>query len=159
MKETLLHYARYNQWANKELINILTTIGDNLLDAVISSSFPSIRLTAYHSWGAEDLWLQRLQLKDKPVWAPGAFQGNFQEACILWQQSSKALINYTETAEEGILRENISFLRDEVQHMYPPSKILNHVFNHATYHRGQLVTMLRQSGIKDIPATDLSIFN
>jgi uncharacterized damage-inducible protein DinB len=29
-----------------------------------------------------------------------------------------------------------------------------HVVNHATYHRGQLVTMLRQVGFTDVSATD-----
>jgi uncharacterized damage-inducible protein DinB len=32
------------------------------------------------------------------------------------------------------------------------------VFNHATYHRGQLVTMLRQIGAEKIPATDFAAF-
>jgi uncharacterized damage-inducible protein DinB len=36
--------------------------------------------------------------------------------------------------------------------------VLHHIFNHSTYHRGQLVTMLRQLGSKDIPATDFIAF-
>jgi uncharacterized damage-inducible protein DinB len=33
-----------------------------------------------------------------------------------------------------------------------------HVFNHGTYHRGQLVTMLRQVGVTEIPQTDYIAF-
>jgi len=36
----------------------------------------------------------------------------------------------------------------------PVYQMLQHVFNHATYHRGQLVTMLRQLGQDKIPDTD-----
>jgi uncharacterized damage-inducible protein DinB len=37
--------------------------------------------------------------------------------------------------------------------------MLLHVFNHGTYHRGQLVTMLRQLGIENIPATDFIVWS
>lgn len=40
----------------------------------------------------------------------------------------------------------------------PVNVILMHVFNHATYHRGQLVTMLRQLGVKKIPQTDFMVY-
>jgi uncharacterized damage-inducible protein DinB len=32
--------------------------------------------------------------------------------------------------------------------------LLTHIFNHSTYHNGQLVTMLRALAIDKIPATD-----
>ncbi|MGZ3851281.1 MAG: DinB family protein [Flavisolibacter sp.] len=32
--------------------------------------------------------------------------------------------------------------------------MLLHAFNHGTYHRGQLVNMLRQLGVDKIPGTD-----
>jgi uncharacterized damage-inducible protein DinB len=37
-------------------------------------------------------------------------------------------------------------------------EMLAHVFNHNTYHRGQLITMLRQVGVTDLPQTDLIFF-
>ena len=36
----------------------------------------------------------------------------------------------------------------------PLYQLLLHVFNHATYHRGQLVTILRQLDVQNIPQTD-----
>ena len=41
----------------------------------------------------------------------------------------------------------------------PLYEMLLHLFNHQTYHRGQLVTMLRQAGIEVIPATDFIIWS
>jgi uncharacterized damage-inducible protein DinB len=32
---------------------------------------------------------------------------------------------------------------------------LFHVVNHGTYHRGQVITMLREAGLKQLPSTDL----
>ena len=40
-------------------------------------------------------------------------------------------------------------LREQSGRLY-----LFHVFNHGTYHRGQLVNKLRQSGIEKIPPKD-----
>jgi uncharacterized damage-inducible protein DinB len=34
-----------------------------------------------------------------------------------------------------------------------------HVLNHGTYHRGQLVNMLRQLGIEKIPQTDFIVWS
>jgi uncharacterized damage-inducible protein DinB len=39
----------------------------------------------------------------------------------------------------------------------PLSQMLRHVVNHSSYHRGQVVTMLRQLGAA-APATDLIVF-
>ena len=36
--------------------------------------------------------------------------------------------------------------------------MLHHVFNHATYHRGQLINMLRQLGVEKVPQTDFSFW-
>jgi len=41
----------------------------------------------------------------------------------------------------------------------PIYKMLLHVFNHGTYHRGQIVNMLRQLGIEKIPQTDFIVWS
>jgi uncharacterized damage-inducible protein DinB len=33
-------------------------------------------------------------------------------------------------------------------------QVVHHLFNHGTYHRGQLVTMMRELGATEIPSTD-----
>ncbi len=40
----------------------------------------------------------------------------------------------------------------------PVYETVMHVINHSTYHRGQLVTMMRTLGVKTIPQTDFSVF-
>jgi uncharacterized damage-inducible protein DinB len=36
--------------------------------------------------------------------------------------------------------------------------MLMHAFNHASYHRGQAVTIMRQLSLEEIPALDLVVF-
>jgi uncharacterized damage-inducible protein DinB len=37
----------------------------------------------------------------------------------------------------------------------PRYQMFMHVINHGTYHRGQLITMLRLVGLSELPASDL----
>ena len=45
---------------------------------------------------------------------------------------------------------------EKEQYKLPVHQMLIHVFNHGSYHRGQLVTILRQLGIEKIPCTDFN---
>ncbi len=161
MKELLLQMARYNIWANKQFIEILLKVEDEVLDKEITSSFPSIRATAYHMWSAEDIWLQRLLLTEQPVWAQSVFDGNFGEAAEKWQQSSQGLMDFVDKQyKDEALRHVLQYYNlKKVSFKMPVYTVLMQVFNHATYHRGQLVTMMRQAGIKKIPGTDFHTFS
>lgn len=41
----------------------------------------------------------------------------------------------------------------------PLYRVIHHVFNHSTYHRGQLVTMMRMLGETKIPPTDFVLLS
>jgi len=155
MKELMLQYARYNMWANKCLMDVMTPLTEPQIDQVVISSFPSVRKTVIHTWSAEKIWLQRLELVLHPVWHAAEFKGSFVEACCNWVQSSALLAGYAENLPEGRMQEYIHYhdLRNN-PHATQVADMLQHVFNHSTYHRGQLVTLLRQLGITQIPSTD-----
>ncbi len=160
MKELLQQYARYNIWANKQLIDVLQKLDNEQLDAEIPSSFPSIRKTVYHLWSAEDIWLQRLLLAEQPVWAESVFEGSFDEVLGKWKDTSAALLAFVEKQyNDESFRHILQYYNlKKISFKVPVSTVLMQVFNHATYHRGQLVTMLRQAGVKKIPGTDFHTF-
>ena len=160
MKELFLRTVRYNAWANDRFIDLLRRLDDATPDLEIASSFPSIRKTVLHIWGAEDVWLQRLQQVPKPVWKSAAFTGSNHDLCDNWQASSAAYIPFVAAAaDDAFFRQVIRVVNTKGVHYDDEiGAILQHVANHATYHRGQLVTMLRQAGITEIPQTDLIAF-
>lgn len=161
MKELLQQMARYNIWANKQFIDILLKTDDKILDKEITSSFPSIRTTVYHMWSAEDIWQQRLLLVEQPVWAQSVFEGSFGDAVEKWRQVSQGLADFVDKQynDESFTHVLQYYNLKKVSIKMPVYKVLMHVFNHTTYHRGQLVTMMRQAGIKKIPGTDFHIFS
>lgn len=160
MKELLLRLLRYNAWANARFIEVLQTLTDQQLDQEVVSSFSSIRKTVYHVWGAEDIWLQRLQRVEKPVWKVFTFEGSFSEACANWIESSEELVRVTEALAEDMLTQTIPVVNMKGElHQDMIGDIFQHITNHSSYHRGQLVTMLRQLGITSIPATDFIAYS
>ena len=155
MKELLLQYARYNVWANKRIIDAILNQEPAAVDREIVSSFPTIRATVYHTWSAESIWLDRLNGVEKPIWQQGTFTGTFEQACKNWEQASASLVDFIKKQDETIMTRSVSFTyRSGESAATPAAQILHHVFNHSTYHRGQLVTMLRQAGATEIPGTD-----
>lgn len=156
MKELLTQYANYNIWANKRMIDAILKLSPEQLDMPIESSFNTIRKTAYHSWGAEYVWLQRLQLVENWVYVGNDLDTPVEEACAKWLQAGDALKAFIDRQFDDKAFEHVFQYYDseKVSHKQPVGLTLHHVFNHATYHRGQLITMMRQAGVTKIPYTD-----
>src|SRR3569833_4108445 len=96
MKDLLLKYANCNLWANKLIIDAIMKLDEPQIDLEIASSFPTIRKTVYHTWSAECIWLQRLQLAEYPVWIESDFDGSFRMAVDDWQRVSGEFIAFVE---------------------------------------------------------------
>jgi uncharacterized damage-inducible protein DinB len=160
MKDLLIQMAKYNIWANRRFAEVMLKLSEGQLDQEIASSFPSIRQTVYHMWSAEQIWLERLLLKENPIWAEVGFTGTFATACEHWLEVSEGLLDFASKQfdDRGFDHVTEYYDRKKQTHKTPVKIILQQVFNHATYHRGQLTTMLRQVGAKQIPQTDLVIF-
>lgn len=159
MKETLLLLSKYNIWANKKFIDLLLKQDEELLNKVLDSSFSTLKETVYHIWGAEYIWLQRMQLVESPVWIPPVFTGSFAEACDEWLKCSMEIQAFIEKQfDDRAFHHVYQYYRMKESHKSTVHVTLLHIFKHSTYHRGQLVTMLRQAGLKKIPGTDMSIF-
>ncbi len=155
MKQILTHYAQYNLWANRLVIEAMLALPTRSLNIEIESSFPTIKETALHMWSAEYIWLERLKQNPEPLWVQGIFIGLAKEMCNNWQRTSNELIDYVTQLDETTLKSYCSYSdRSGYTHTTPVWQVLHHVFNHCTYHRGQLITMLRQAGATAIPGTD-----
>ena len=62
---------------------------------------------------------------------------------------------WVEQASDDLLKGSITYRNMKGEEFCQPLyQIIHHLFNHMTYHRGQLVTMLRQAGAEQIPGTD-----
>jgi uncharacterized damage-inducible protein DinB len=159
MKELLKSYTKYNIWANERICQILEKLDPALLDKDLISSFNTIRKTVYHIWDAETLWFKRLTGKSISDWPSKSFTGNFEEFQTQFLGGSGKFFMYVLNKDKKQLEEELTYRNIEGKKFnHKISNVIQHVVNHSTFHRGQIITMLRNAGVAELPPTDYIAF-
>ncbi len=155
MKELLVSYASYNYWANNELTKKVLSISPEKQEAEVKSSFNSLNATIIHMWDAEGIWWQRMKLQENVVIPSLTFHPTTLEAVNGLLQQSSDWMDWVKQAS-AIQLEHVFSYRNSKKELFkqPVWEVLVHMFNHGTFHRGQLVTILRQLGEEKLPMTD-----
>jgi uncharacterized damage-inducible protein DinB len=154
-RETLRDFYEYNTWANEKTLASLEPLSTEALAAPMGGSFASIRDTVVHIIGAEWIWWQRcIGERPKGLLDPAGFP-DVAAFRARWPEISNGYLSVVKSAD---LDEDVTYInRHGNQYTYSIGKILLHNVNHSSYHRGQVVTLLRQIGAK--PAvTDYLLF-
>jgi uncharacterized damage-inducible protein DinB len=114
--------------------------------------------TLLHLLFAEWVWLARW--KGESPSAPLRAEDYPDLAAIrsYWQQIEAEYADFLSHLTEETLQANLTY-KDIAgnAHQNPLCLLMQHVVNHATLHRGQVVSMIRQLGSKP-PATDFLFF-
>lgn len=155
MKELLQQLALYNIWANQQLLDLICKLPEEQLQKELPSSFPSIHRTLLHMLDAESIWWQRMRLQENTIAPSATFNGTTIELAQQLLQQNRLWESWVLAATPAALDHVFMFYNSKREHFKQPIfQMITHVFNHGTYHRGQLVTMLRQLGVTKIPQTD-----
>lgn len=149
--------AAYNLWAITRLTDWLKSKPGALLEVTAASSFPGIKATLLHILAVEREWLDRLQ----PI--PGVQRqepgGSLEEVLENLVEQAAEFNDYVQLLNEEELQEdcyyNALFIGEICR---PKFEIIQHCLNHSTYHRGQVVTIGHQVGLKDAPMTDYMFY-
>jgi len=159
MKELLKQYAAYNIWAHQRIIDIILALPEEKQVAEIPSSYNSLYKTVLHIWDAESGWWQRLKLQEHVIFPSENFSGTMKDITSSLLQQSKQWEEWVANASDLMLEHVFQYKdRKGDQYKMPIYQMLHHVFNHGTYHRGQLINMLRQLGADKLPSTDFSLW-
>lgn len=153
-KELLQNYARFNQWAHKRLLDLINTLPLEQHHVLIPSSFDSLYKTVFHVWGAESLWLGRLN--QAPITISGdPFNESMDNLSAALKAVDQLWVEWVESKDDDQLIKKLDYHNKAgLPFTQSYDLLLHHIFNHSTYHNGQLVTMLRAIGVQNIPATD-----
>lgn len=153
----------YHWWANRRLVDAVQKLGDEAADRELGKhfSFPTLRGTFIHIYGADWAWLERWQGR-----APAKFPAaeDFPTLAVLrqgwdgFEKTQRAFIGALTPADLGRVVEFTSTAypsKDGEPYRLPLAPLLQHVANHATHHRSEIATMHTMlSGSP--PGTDLS---
>ncbi|MEO8766318.1 MAG: DinB family protein [Ginsengibacter sp.] len=160
MKQLLQQYALYNIWANKLITERIAQLPEEAIVKETVSSFNSLYKTVLHMMDVESIWWQRMKLQEHVEWPGKKFEGNFDQLAQQLLSLSRQWHDWIQNTNDANLTHVFSYQNSKKEHFKQPVyEMLLQLFNHQTFHRGQLVTMLRQNGIEKIPATDFIIFS
>ena len=159
MKKVFVQYAAYNMWANQRLTDCISNLSDEQINKEIKSSFKSIYATLLHMLDAESIWWQRVKLQEQIDVPSLNFTGSVLELANSLLKQSKQWKEWVDLATDAALEHEFIYRNSKKeQFKQPVSEVLLHLFNHQSYHRGQLITMLRQVELEQVPNTDLIAF-
>jgi uncharacterized damage-inducible protein DinB len=149
----------FHYWARNRMFEALDALTPEQFTREVGGSFGSVRNTVVHTMSAEIVWLARWKGESpagmvSPDGYPDA--GSVRGA---WTNQEANLRAYFETLGEQDIQRVIAYKTlAGVQSESVLWQMLQHVVNHASYHRGQVTTLLRQMGAAPPKSTDLIAF-
>jgi uncharacterized damage-inducible protein DinB len=153
----------YTEWANGLALDAAAELSAENLHRDFNISHGSILGTLTHMAGAEWIWLERwhgqspAKAEAWSLWTP--------EACAdlatlngRWRELIDRRARFILELDESRLPEEMPFkLLSGDASSLPLVSQMQHIANHSTMHRGQVVGMIRQLGIAP-PSTDLLFY-
>ena len=138
---------------------MIKPLEEELLNRDVKSSFPSVSKTILHIWDSHMMWLRRIQQESLSSKPSESFHGGKDELLARFLQSVKEVKAYCESGNRDFFERIVSY-KTMTGEIYEQSVVnmLFHMVNHATYHRGQIVTMLRELGVNNLISTDMIVF-
>jgi uncharacterized damage-inducible protein DinB len=159
LKELLLAHTGYSAWATGRALEACSSLTEEQLGLDCGASHSSLLQTFRHCHDAERVWLRRLMQEDNDRLPLGsAPEHSFEFLVRSWPDLWEGYRRWLEAAAEDDLTFKIStILPDESAFLVPRWQIVLHAINHTSFHRGQIVTMLRGVGMAP-PNTDLTAY-
>jgi uncharacterized damage-inducible protein DinB len=149
---------QFMKWADDIMLAALSQVPEDQASHDLGSSFKSLFGTLSHVYRGELIWLKRVQ-GDRDATITGVDSpADLSTLGQAWPALHQAWIDWSSSLSSEGLHELLIFRSMQgTEHQLPLWQIVLHVVNHGSYHRGQVATMLRQSGIQP-PGTDLITF-
>jgi uncharacterized damage-inducible protein DinB len=153
--ELLRLLFQYNQWADRRIVEACSALANEQFTRDLGSSFRSVRDTLVHLYGAEWVWNERIEGRSPTSLVAGTGFPDLASVRTKLEEMDNFYIDYVSRLTPQDLERVIhykSFAGDEFSN--PLWQTLHQLTNHASYHRGQIITLLRQLGAKPV-TTDL----
>jgi len=164
-------HAKYNQWINERLYDTAERLTDAERRADQGAFFGSVLGTFNHLIVGDSIWLRRFLSAPIPAcetvkasalaWLPeppsldAMLYPDWTNLRATREQIDQFLIQWTSSLTSENLDHTLNYRNTQGRPFARPlGQLLVHFFNHQTHHRGQVTTLLFQSGV-DPELTDL----
>jgi uncharacterized damage-inducible protein DinB len=149
--------ARYNRWMNERLYAAAARLDAVELARDRGAFFGSIDRTLNHILWGDRIWLGRFT--GRPFTSPAFGADMFTDFAELSRErevTDTAILDWAGALAPAWLASTLEYraASDGKLRQLPAWIAATHLFNHATHHRGQVTTLLKQAG-SDPGVTDL----
>ena len=153
--EPIRELYAYDHWATNAVLRSLDSLSHDEYMKDMRSSHGGVHGTLVHLLAGDRVWLDRWTSASQPVFPRSSDYPDLTGVARSWAGVQERTATFIETLTDERLLESFTYA-DSKGNSY--SEILwysmVHKVTHATYHRGQIVTLIRQLGKKPV-STDL----
>lgn len=151
----LMGHIAYSRWATFKLIEAARSLTEEQLRRDLGNSFGGVLGTLTHIFAADRIWLSRLQGNPRFTLLDDGEDLTLEQLAAEWPKVYDGLTAYlSETqVDQDLHWTNLQGKKGAL----PIWQVLLHVVNHATYHRGQVTTLIKQLGGTPV-STDLIFY-
>lgn len=156
--EEAITLVDYHYWGRDRMLEAVDVLAPEQYTQDLGSSFKSVRDTVVHTYGAEWNWYLRwVGNSPTAMLDPAAFPDvkSVREAWKSQEAKVRPLVRSMGDDLDRVIRYK-ALNGEPMESIF--SHMLQHVVNHATYHRGQVTTLLRQLGAPGPKSQDLIRF-
>lgn len=154
----VLDLYAYDRWANAQVLAIASGLTDEQRSRRSAASYSSVMGTLVHILWSEWVWLGRWPTP-RATTDPRSLSGlvRLRDLWVAVESEQRAFLASLTDAD---LTKRISYVCSTgVTWTYTLQHMLQHVVNHSSYHRGQLMTMFRELGATPRPVDFLDYFD
>lgn len=150
----------YHYWARDRMLDAVEVLTPEQYTKDLASSFTSVRATVVHTYSAEWNWYLRWVGTSPTAFPDASLFPDVRTVRSAWREQEQKVRLFVASLDaanqlDRVLRYR-TFAGEEMESTF--AQMLQHVVNHATYHRGQVTTMLRQLGAPAPKSQDLIRF-
>ena len=157
-KEDIQQLYQYNKWANARVLRSVAPLSTEELTRQLGGSFPSVRDTLVHIMAADWIWLRRWKGVSPRALFDAAEFPDLDAVKTKWSEIETEQMDFVDRTTDESLKEIITYVNTRNQTwQYPLGRLMQHLINHSSYHRGQIANFLRQLGAQPA-ATDFLIY-
>lgn len=149
----------YHYWARDRILAAVEGLTPEQYTRDLGNSFPSVHATLVHTCGAEWLWYHRWSGNSPAALPDPAAYPDLQSVREVWASLETKVRGLVVALSDADLGKVLGYrLLNGTEASSAFSHMLQHMVNHASYHRGQITTMLRQLGAPAPKSQDLITF-
>jgi len=146
----------YHYWARDRMLEAVDALTPEQYARDLGNSFKSIRDTVTHIYAAEWAWHERWQGRSPTALLPADLFPDLAALRRAWADHEAKMRAFVAGLGDGGPDRIIEYkLLSGHAGASPVWQMLQHVVNHASYHRGQVTTMLRQLGAQPAKPMDM----